>query len=74
MTGGRVLSLQESAQEDAYLAYIFICVAYCRSAREPQSGPSSVGGQAAAIRRYARRKGLTVRATYIDPGVSGMSS
>jgi site-specific DNA recombinase len=48
-------------------------VAYCRSGYEPQSGASNVGRQARAIRRYAKRHGLNIRETYIDPGVSGIT-
>jgi len=48
-------------------------VAYCRSACEPQGGPSSVHGQARAIRHYATSRGWTVRATYTDAGVSGVT-
>jgi site-specific DNA recombinase len=46
-------------------------VAYCRSACEPQAGPSAVGRQAQAMRLYARGKGLAIRTIYMDPGVSG---
>src|SRR5262249_16049764 len=47
-------------------------VPYCRSACEPQSGPDTVRSQARVIRRYAERRGLTVRETYADAGVSGV--
>jgi len=47
-------------------------VAYCRSAWEPQGGPSAVRSQARVIRQYAERRGLTVRETYTDAGVSGI--
>jgi site-specific DNA recombinase len=46
-------------------------VAYCRSACEPQGGPSAVRRQARALRQYAKDRGLTIRAIYMDPGVSG---
>jgi site-specific DNA recombinase len=46
-------------------------VAYCRSACEPQGGPSAVRRQARALRHYAKERGLTIRAVYMDPGVSG---
>jgi DNA invertase Pin-like site-specific DNA recombinase len=48
-------------------------VAYCRSGYEPQGGPSNVGRQARAIRRHAKRHGLSIREMYIDPGVSGIT-
>lgn len=48
-------------------------VAYCRSACEPQDGPSAVRSQAEAIRRYAEQRGLTLSAVYTDPGVSGVT-
>jgi site-specific DNA recombinase len=48
-------------------------VAYCRSGYEPQGGPSNVGRQARAIRRYAKRHGLNIREMYIDPGISGIT-
>jgi site-specific DNA recombinase len=48
-------------------------VAYGRSGYEPQRGPSNVGRQARAIRRYAKRHGLNIREMYIDPGVSGVT-
>jgi DNA invertase Pin-like site-specific DNA recombinase len=48
-------------------------VAYCRSANEPLDGPSSVRGQAQAIRQYAEERGLTVSEVYADPGVSGVT-
>jgi site-specific DNA recombinase len=47
-------------------------VAYCRSANEQHGGPSAVSSQARAIRRYAARRGLTLRAVYTDAGVSGV--
>jgi site-specific DNA recombinase len=46
-------------------------VAYCRSAWEPQGGSSAVPSQAGAIRRYAKRRGLTLDLIYTDAGVSG---
>jgi DNA invertase Pin-like site-specific DNA recombinase len=48
-------------------------VAYCRSANEPLDGPSTVRGQAHAIRRYAEERGLTLGAVYADAGVSGVT-
>jgi len=48
-------------------------VAYCRSAWEPQGGPSAVSRQARAIRQYAKERGLAIRSIYMDPGVSGSS-
>jgi DNA invertase Pin-like site-specific DNA recombinase len=48
-------------------------VAYCRSACEEPGTPSSAYEQARAIGRYAKRHGLTIYETYIDPGVSGMT-
>jgi site-specific DNA recombinase len=48
-------------------------VAYCRSACEPQRGPSAVRRQVRAIRQYAKGKGLTIRSVYTDPGVSGVT-
>jgi site-specific DNA recombinase len=46
-------------------------VAYCRSACEPQGGPSAVRRQACAMRLYAKGKGLAIRTIYRDAGVSG---
>ena len=46
-------------------------VAYCRSACELLGGPSAVRGQARAIRRYAKRRGLILGTIYTDAGVSG---
>jgi site-specific DNA recombinase len=46
-------------------------VAYCRSAVEVRGTPSSAYRQESAIVRYAKRRGLQLRATYIDAGVSG---
>jgi site-specific DNA recombinase len=48
-------------------------VAYCRSAFEPQGGPSAVHSQAQAMRDYANRNGLVIRETYMDAGVSGVT-
>ena len=48
-------------------------VAYCRSAWEPQGGPSAVSRQARAIRQYAEGKGLAIGSIYMDAGVSGSS-
>ncbi len=48
-------------------------VAYCRSAWEPQRGPSAVSRQARAIRQYATERGLAIQSIYIDSGVSGSS-
>src|SRR5262252_7977079 len=48
-------------------------VAYCRSAWEPQGGPSAVRSQARVIRQYAESRGWTVRETYMDAGVSGVT-
>jgi site-specific DNA recombinase len=48
-------------------------VAYCRSACEPEGGPSAVGDQAQAIRDYAKQRGLTLRSIYTDAGVSGVT-
>jgi len=48
-------------------------VAYCRSAWEPQRGPSAVRRQARAIRQYAKERGSVIRSIYTDPGVSGSS-
>ena len=48
-------------------------VAYCRSACEPQGGPSAVHRQARAMRQYAKERGLAVRSIYMDPGVSGVT-
>jgi len=48
-------------------------VAYCRSAWEPQGGPSAVRRQARAMRQYAKDRGLAIRSIYMDPGVSGSS-
>ena len=48
-------------------------VAYCRSACEPQGGPSAVGSQVQMIRDYAERRGLSLDAIYSDAGVSGVT-
>ena len=48
-------------------------VAYCRSAWEPQRGPSGVRRQARGIQHYAKDRGLAIRSIYMDPGVSGSS-
>jgi site-specific DNA recombinase len=46
-------------------------VAYCRSACEPQGGPSAADRQVQMIRGYAEHRGLTLDAIYTDAGVSG---
>jgi DNA invertase Pin-like site-specific DNA recombinase len=44
-------------------------VVYCRSACEPQPGPSTVLAQARELRRHAKR----ITHVYIDVGVSGLT-
>lgn len=48
--------------------------AYCRTASAKDSDPlAGVREQEAAIRTYARRRGLEVSEWYLDPGESGAS-
>jgi DNA invertase Pin-like site-specific DNA recombinase len=48
-------------------------VGYCRSACEPLRGPSPVRSQARELRRYAKRRGVAIRETYMDHAASGMT-
>ena len=47
--------------------------AYCRSGWDPRDGRSSVLSQAHELRRYAGRRGLTIRRAYTDRATSGMT-
>jgi hypothetical protein len=49
-------------------------VAYCRTAfAEPSDPLAGVSAQAASLREYAGRHGMTVDGTYMDAGASGMT-
>jgi site-specific DNA recombinase len=49
-------------------------VAYCRTAfTEPSDPLAGVSAQAASLREHARQHGLTVDATYMDAGASGVT-
>jgi DNA invertase Pin-like site-specific DNA recombinase len=46
-------------------------VAYCRSGWEPLRGTSPARAQARELRRYAKRRGLVIRETYMDHATGG---